>query len=229
MKKTSENTDQKREFEKKVVCEMIDLYDRRHPEFDRGEELKRYAVSKIEKCPMMETKTFCSACSIHCYQAEQRQMIREVMKYSGPRMLFHHPLMALRHVWIQNTELLKRIFWMMIGLVGLGLGVLGAILPLLPAFPFLLISACGFAKSSRRMHDWFVSTSLYKNNVQEWVEQRGMRRSTKKRVLITVSSVLLAGFIMMRNTGWVKYILVLVWLAHIIYFSCRMKTLPESA
>ena len=53
---------------------------------------------RIEKCPFMETKTFCSNCRVHCYRAEMREKIREVMRFSGPRMIFYHPVMAVRHV-----------------------------------------------------------------------------------------------------------------------------------
>ena len=46
----------------------------------------------------METKTFCSSCKVHCYRKEQRDKIKEVMRFSGPYMLLYHPLMALRHM-----------------------------------------------------------------------------------------------------------------------------------
>ena len=51
-----------------------------------------------EKCPHMETKTFCSCCKTHCYKPDMKQKIKEVMRYSGPRMLFHHPVLAVKHV-----------------------------------------------------------------------------------------------------------------------------------
>ncbi len=60
--------------------------------------LRDYAMLRIEKCPFMETKTFCSNCRVHCYRAEMREKIREVMRFSGPRMIFYHPVMAVRHV-----------------------------------------------------------------------------------------------------------------------------------
>ena len=46
----------------------------------------------------MEEKTFCSNCTVHCYRPEMRERIRTVMRYAGPRMLFHHPVMAIRHM-----------------------------------------------------------------------------------------------------------------------------------
>ena len=56
-----------------------------------------YAMDKINKCPMMKTKTFCSQCKIHCYQKEKQQQIKKVMRYSGPRMIFYHPILAIKH------------------------------------------------------------------------------------------------------------------------------------
>ena len=60
--------------------------------------LRDYAMLRIEKCPFMETKTFCSNCRVHCYKPEMREKIREVMRFSGPRMIFYHPVMAVHHV-----------------------------------------------------------------------------------------------------------------------------------
>lgn len=93
----------KREREKATVSLMISLYCRkRHgmkaelcPECA---ELEQYARQRSDKCPFMETKTFCSNCKVHCYKPEMREKIRKVMRFSGPRMLFYHPVMAIRHV-----------------------------------------------------------------------------------------------------------------------------------
>ena len=52
----------------------------------------------------METKTFCSQCKVHCYKTKQREQIRKVMRFSGPRMLFYHPIMAIRHLYYQITD-----------------------------------------------------------------------------------------------------------------------------
>ena len=57
-----------------------------------------YAHMRTEKCPFMETKVSCDRCEVHCYSREQLEQIRTVMRYSGPRMLFHHPIAAIRHL-----------------------------------------------------------------------------------------------------------------------------------
>ena len=67
-------------------------------------ELLQYAMLRSDKCPFMETKTFCSNCRVHCYKLEMRERIRKVMRFSGPRMLLYHPIMAIRHVIESRKE-----------------------------------------------------------------------------------------------------------------------------
>ena len=97
------NTAQKRQREKEMVSQMIALYCRKHHGGKGGlcpqcRALEEYARARSDKCPFMEEKTFCSNCKVHCYKPEMREKIREVMRFSGPRMLLVHPAAAIRHV-----------------------------------------------------------------------------------------------------------------------------------
>lgn len=102
----------KREQEKATVSLMISLYcQKKHhagkmlcPEC---EKLRAYAMQRSDKCPFMETKTFCSNCRVHCYKPEMREKIREVMRFSGPRMIFYHLVMAIRHVIESKKEAVR--------------------------------------------------------------------------------------------------------------------------
>lgn len=99
MKQTVED---KRKKEKQVVATMIEIYCRHHHGTalcSKCSSLLEYAHSRIDHCPMMEKKTFCSQCKIHCYAPVQREKIRSVMRYSGPRMLFYHPVLAISHLY----------------------------------------------------------------------------------------------------------------------------------
>ena len=95
---------EKRDGEKLLVSEMIALYCRKTTIRRKAtcarsaRPLHDYALQRIERCPFMETKTFCSACKVHCYKPEMREQIRTVMRWSGPRMLFVHPVLAVRHM-----------------------------------------------------------------------------------------------------------------------------------
>ena len=96
--------EKKRQREKEAVSLMIALYCHGLHGTKRGAlcpefaALDEYAQSRSDRCPFMATKTFCANCRVHCYKPEMRAKIREVMRYSGPRMMLHHPAMAVRHV-----------------------------------------------------------------------------------------------------------------------------------
>ena len=99
----------KRTREKLLVSQMIALYCRKKHRVKGGlcpsrRDLDEYAKMRSDKCPFMETKTFCSNCKVHCYKPEMREKIREVMRFSGPRMVFHHPVTAVRHVIESKRE-----------------------------------------------------------------------------------------------------------------------------
>ena len=93
---------------------------------------------------------------------------------------------------------IKKLLYVILGCIGLALGAVGAVLPLLPAFPFLLLAAFCFAKSSEKLHRWFTGTKLYKNNLESYVKGQGMTWTTKIRIMITVTVLMSIGFIMLH-------------------------------
>ena len=105
----SRDVQTKREREKAMVSDMIALYCKKQHGTKRGlcpacAVLTDYARQRSDKCPFMETKTFCSNCRGHCYVPEMRENIRQVMRFSGPRMLFYPPVAAIRHVIESKKE-----------------------------------------------------------------------------------------------------------------------------
>lgn len=118
---------------------------------------------------------------------------------------------------------LKKIIYVMMGCIGLGLGALGAVLPLLPAFPFLMLAAFCFARSSEKLDNWFKNTKLYKNNLESYVQGRGMTKKTKVKIMITVTALMSVGFIMMGSVPVGRIVLFCVWVFHILYFSFGVK------
>lgn len=121
---------------------------------------------------------------------------------------------------------IKKIFWVAMGFVGLILGAIGAVLPMLPAFPFLLLAAVSFGKSSERLHTWFVGTKLYKNNLESYVKGQGMTRKTKGKVMLTLTLLMSIGFFMMFHKALYIPCAILagVWMFHIVYFLWGVKT-----
>ncbi len=107
---TKEEKKQKKELkhweqEKKLIPKMVFIYCKGH-KHDRGEnklcpecqELLDYSLFRLDKCPFKKNKKFCSFCKIHCYKPDMKVKIKDVMKYSGPKLLFSHPIFSISHV-----------------------------------------------------------------------------------------------------------------------------------
>ena len=90
------------EWEKKTVRHMIELWCRKNhgcPELcGECRELLDYSLVRLDRCKFGNDKTKCHKCPVHCYRPDMRERIRAVMRFSGPRMLLHHPLEALRYL-----------------------------------------------------------------------------------------------------------------------------------
>lgn len=90
------------EHEKKTVELMIRLYCQKKENnavlCPECEELLRYAHARLDHCPFGERKSSCKNCKVHCYKPTLRERMRQVMRFSGPRMLIYAPLEAIRHL-----------------------------------------------------------------------------------------------------------------------------------
>ena len=115
--------------------------------------------------------------------------------------------------------------YIVVGCVGLGLGAIGAVFPIIPTVPFLLLAAFCFARSSTRLHEWFVNTKLYKKNLESYVQGKGMTWKTKVHIMVTVTIVMAIGFILMAEVPVGRAILAVVWACHVIYFMFGVKTI----
>ena len=122
---------------------------------------------------------------------------------------------------------MKKAFYIFLGFIGLGLGFVGAVLPLLPAFPFLVLAAFGFARGSDRLHRWFINTRLYRRNLKSALAGRGMTVGAKIRLMVTVTLALLIGFIAMRRIPWGRIALGVIWAGHILLFLFGIKTIKD--
>ncbi len=120
---------------------------------------------------------------------------------------------------------IKKAFFVVLGCLSLGLGAVGAVLPILPTVPFLMLATFCFAKSSEKLHNWFISTKLYKKNLESFVQGKGMTMKTKIRIMVTVTILMGIGFIMMHAVPVGRIILGIVWIFHVLYFIFGIKTL----
>lgn len=124
---------------------------------------------------------------------------------------------------------MKRMLFLLLGCLCLGLGCIGIVLPILPTVPFFLVTVFCFANSSKRLHDWFLSTALYQKHLDSFVQKRGMTPSTKAGILIPVTLLMTAGFVLMLRKGLriPCGILAAVWLGHVVYFLFGVKTIAK--
>lgn len=98
------NVSEKREHEKKIIREMINCYELHHKNEEVTKEMEhllKYALERLDYCPNIETKTFCSRCKSKCYTNEMQEKIRRVMRFSGLRMMKTHPLLVMKHLLIR--------------------------------------------------------------------------------------------------------------------------------
>jgi predicted amidophosphoribosyltransferase len=96
------------ERERKTLTTMIAMYCKRNHR-DRELcasclELQNYALKRLANCPFGEDKPTCAKCPVHCYKPEMRERVRAVMRYSGPRMIYTHPVQAINHIIDGNRK-----------------------------------------------------------------------------------------------------------------------------
>lgn len=118
--------------------------------------------------------------------------------------------------------IMRKILYIIIGCISLGLGIIGVIVPILPTVPFVLLAAFCFARSSERLDGWFKNTKLYReNNIKN-----GMTKRVKIRIMCSVTLLMSIGFIMMGLKDIVvgNIVLLIVWIFHMVYFTLGVKT-----
>jgi hypothetical protein len=92
----------------KTMSAMVQIYcrDHHHPADGLCAECRQfldYAGVRLERCRFGQEKPTCANCPVHCYQRDRREQARVVMRYAGPRMVWKHPVMSLRH-WLDGCR-----------------------------------------------------------------------------------------------------------------------------
>ncbi|WP_422485358.1 YbaN family protein [Gudongella sp. DL1XJH-153] len=114
-----------------------------------------------------------------------------------------------------------------LGFLSVSIGAIGAVLPVLPTTPFLLLGSYFFAKGSDRFDTWLKGTKLYKDNLESFEKNRSMTRKTKI-YLMTLSSSMIWLSVFMVDKIYLKAMLIMIDLFKYYYFIFVIKTEEES-
>lgn len=123
---------------------------------------------------------------------------------------------------------LKKALFILCGCLSLVAGALGAVLPLLPTVPLLLLAAFCFAKGSEKLHIWFLSTQLYQNHLDQYMQNPCMTLRTKLRIMTGASATMGLSFFLMDGILIGRIVLACVWIFHVLYFVFRVETIREA-
>lgn len=123
-----------------------------------------------------------------------------------------------------KTNRISQRLWALAGFASFGLGALGAVLPIVPTTPFLLVAAFCFARSSGKLNAWFRSTKLYRVVIEGYATKRAMTLKSKLLLLGPLTAVLIVSFALMANVPVGRVVVAAVWVAHIAYFGFVVKT-----
>ena len=112
------------------------------------------------------------------------------------------------------------------GILSMGIGMVGTVVPILPTVPFLIVAAFCFAKGSERFHRWFIATKVYQDHLQSFVEHRSMTRKQKCRALgLMTVMILCAMYFVPLWQGRAGLLAVIIF--NYIFFACGIKTISE--
>lgn len=119
-----------------------------------------------------------------------------------------------------------KVVLIILGFISMGIGIIGIVVPILPTTPFLLLASFFFAKGSKRFHDWFISTKIYKKYLESFVKSKAMTLKNKFTILLLVSLMLIITFIFVNNLH-ARIVLVILFIGKYLYFFTQIRTIAK--
>lgn len=119
-----------------------------------------------------------------------------------------------------------KVVLIILGFISMGIGIVGIVVPILPTTPFLLLASFFFAKGSKRFHDWFISTKIYKKYLESFVKSKAMTLKNKFTILLPVSCMLIITFIFVNNL-YARLVLVILFIGKYLYFFTQIRTIAK--
>lgn len=119
-----------------------------------------------------------------------------------------------------------KVLLIILGFISMGIGIVGIVTPILPTTPFLLLASFFFAKGSKRFHDWFISTKIYKKYLDSFVKSKAMTLKNKFTILFPVSCMLIITFIFVNNL-YARIVLIILFIGKYLYFFTQIKTIAK--
>ena len=93
-------------LEKRTIEKMIGIFCRKNHNVtflcSDCASIRDYALQRLTYCPFKEEKPVCADCTVHCYKKDYREKVKEIMRFSGPRMIFRHPYLAVMHIYYER-------------------------------------------------------------------------------------------------------------------------------
>ena len=121
---------------------------------------------------------------------------------------------------------MRKTLYIALGTLTMVLGIIGIVMPLLPTTPMLLLTAYFYSKGSKRFHQWFIATWLYRRYLKNFSENRAMTRGEKIRLMLLVDVMLLIPFITIDILA-IRILIIVLAVTKYLYFYTQVKTIPN--